>query len=444
MKNILVVLLFFFSAHLSAQNVGIGENTPTAMKLQVKAADSAVLLLHNSNGVGSNIKTSLFFKTGNSYAGGLATIGSGATFRMGMFTFGGAAPSSLIERFSILDGGYIGIGTTSPTYILDVNGRSRIRHNGTTAGIWYNKADNTEASFVGQLNDTTFGFYGNGNWRVGIDVKNALMGIGVTDPTAPLSFASSVGNKISLWGDATGGHYGLGIQGSLLQLYSSSNAADIAFGYGSSDVFTEKMRIKGNGNVGIGTAGPASKLDIANGRIRLTGQVAANVAHGIEFTNNSGSILKSFLGVLDDNHFGFYGYGGSGWSWLINNATGDMYLGNGYDVIDKNKGAGYKLRVDGKIISEEVRVQLFGSWPDYVFDKNYKKLSIDEMEKYVILNKHLPNIPSAIEIENNGQNLGELQKKMMEKIEELSLYIIELNKKIKILENKNATSALQK
>ena len=118
MKNILVILLFFFSAHLSAQNVGIGENTPTAMKLQVKATDSAVLLLHNSNGVGSNIKTSLFFKTGNSYAGGLATIGSGATFRMGMFTFGGAAPSSLIERFSILDGGNIGIGTTSPIYIL--------------------------------------------------------------------------------------------------------------------------------------------------------------------------------------------------------------------------------------------------------------------------------------------------------------------------------------
>lgn len=172
----------------------------------------------------------------------------------------------------------IGIGTTNPSYILDVNGRMRLRGTGpfASAGIWHNKADNTEAAFIGMVNDSTYGFYGNSNWRVGFDVKNAQMGIGTTDPSAPLSFASAVGNKIALWGDATGGHYGLGIQGSLMQLYSSASNADIAFGYGSSSAFTENMRIKGNGNVGIGSPNPNSKLEVIANNTSQTGYFQQN------------------------------------------------------------------------------------------------------------------------------------------------------------------------
>ena len=133
--------------------------------------------------------------------------------------------------------------------------------------IWYNKADNTEGAFIGMVNDTTYGFWGNstvGNWKMGFDVKNAQMGIGITDPTAPLSFASDIGNKIALWGDANGGHYGLGIQGSLMQLYTSASNADIAFGYGRSASFTETMRIKGAGRVGINTDPINYTLNVKN------------------------------------------------------------------------------------------------------------------------------------------------------------------------------------
>jgi hypothetical protein len=126
MKKIMTLLSVLFSATTFAQNVGIGETAPTAMKLQVKAADSAVALIQNSTALGSNIKTGLFFKTGNFYSGSLATVGSGATFRMGLFTYGGANPSDLVERISILDGGNVGIGTTTPSAKLEIAGTLKI------------------------------------------------------------------------------------------------------------------------------------------------------------------------------------------------------------------------------------------------------------------------------------------------------------------------------
>jgi hypothetical protein len=122
MKKFVTILAVLFSGAAFSQNVGIGETTPTAMKLQVKAADSAVVLIQNSTVLGSNIKTGLFFKTGSFYSGNISTIGSGATFRMGLFTYGGATPSALIERISIADGGNVGIGKTFPQKKLDVAG----------------------------------------------------------------------------------------------------------------------------------------------------------------------------------------------------------------------------------------------------------------------------------------------------------------------------------
>ncbi len=97
---------------------------------------------------------------------------------------------------------------------------------------------------------------------------------------------------------------------------------------------------------------------------------------------------------------------------------------------------GYKLAVDGKIATEEVLVQLSGNWPDYVFDETYELLSLDKVESFIAEYKHLPGIPSATVIEEKGIEIGEMQKMQMEKIEELTLYIIELQKEIKSLTSK--------
>ena len=130
-KHIYPLLLLTLSPVLvTAQNIGVGEDNPANSKLQVKAADSAVLLLHNSNAAGSNVKTALYFKTGNIFSGSLATVGTSATHRLGLFTFGGSSPSALVERISVMDDGKVGINNTAPTAQLDVQGTVKIS-NGT-------------------------------------------------------------------------------------------------------------------------------------------------------------------------------------------------------------------------------------------------------------------------------------------------------------------------
>ena len=115
----------------------------------------------------------------------------------------------------------------------------------------------------------------------GTDAVN--VGIGTTTPGFPLNFASTPGNKISLYGN-TGNHYGFGVQAGLLQIHSDAATADIVFGYGGSTSLTENMRIKGNGNVGIGNSNPNRPLSFPatlGEKILLYPGVAGEVGIGV-------------------------------------------------------------------------------------------------------------------------------------------------------------------
>jgi hypothetical protein len=115
----------------------------------------------------------------------------------------------------------------------------------------------------------------------------------------------------------------------------------------------------------------------------------------------------------------------------VNGTTGILVGGNAARV-----ATGYSVSVDGRIMAEEVTVQNSTSWPDYVFESNYQLMPLDELERSIAQHKHLPNIPAAAEVEKNGITLGEMNRKLMEKVEELTLYIIELNKKNEALAKK--------
>jgi hypothetical protein len=98
----------------------------------------------------------------------------------------------------------------------------------------------------------------------------------------------------------------------------------------------------------------------------------------------------------------------------------------------------YKLAVSGGIITEKVRVATNGTpfWADFVFEPTYQLRSLGELEKFIQANKHLPEIPSTSDVTKNGIDLAEMQALLLQKVEELSLYVIEQNKKIKTLERK--------
>ena len=101
-------------------------------------------------------------------------------------------------------------------------------------------------------------------------------------------------------------------------------------------------------------------------------------------------------------------------------------------------GSTYKVAIGGGILTEKVRVATNGTtfWADFVFDKNYRLRPLSEVENYIKSNNHLPEIPSTAEVNKNGIDLAETQALLLQKVEELTLYVIEQNKKIEKLEKK--------
>ena len=104
--------------------------------------------------------------------------------------------------------------------------------------------------------------------------------------------------------------------------------------------------------------------------------------------------------------------------------------------IGVNDTEGYKLAVAGSMIAEEVVVKLQSSWPDYVFGSDYQLMPLDELEKFISKNNHLPDIPSETQVKTSGINVADINAKLLRKIEELTLYVIEIKKENEQLSEK--------
>ncbi len=94
----------------------------------------------------------------------------------------------------------------------------------------------------------------------------------------------------------------------------------------------------------------------------------------------------------------------------------------------------YMLVVGGKVLAEEVRIKLIKDWADHVFTTGYRLKTLQEVEHFIHTHHHLPEIPNTAEVEADGVSLGEMQSKLLLKIEELTLYLIEQNKTIETLQ----------
>lgn len=183
------------------------------------------------------------------------------------------------------------------------------------------------------------------------------------------------------------------------------------------------------GNVGIGTPTPTQKLEV-NGNISVTGVNSTLLfgketvsgsnwgQWGIEYDNVNGGL--NFWKPFGSNNFG------NNFVFIKDNGN----VGIGTNLTDPSN-APYKLAVNGTIRAKKVVVET--NWSDFVFEKNYKLKSLEYVEDFIKINGHLPEIPSAKEIETNGGDVGELLKLQMQKIEELMLYVIELKKEINTL-----------
>ena len=466
MRKIIFLTLLTASASILQAQIYLADNglTVTGTGNQKKVSLGSTTVMANSQTLfdfGTNVSTSVLFR-------------KGAT-----------------NYFFIGNNGSIGINTITPlsTVKLDVNGTIRATALLFPTSAAAGKILSSDASGNANWTSYTAGYIkSNGTLFTssptiaGSDVSGNISGN-----------AANVTGTITIANGGTGGTTQNVALNNLLPSQASNagkvlqtngtDASWVAAAGGSSPWTTSGSNINNSnsGNVGIGAANPATKLHVV-GDIRADGGI-------LNFVNNctscssliptasfgttaiNGLQIRAKTGSSTD--FGFFdpsgntyllAYTGSNSLYFgddaVLNPTKKLYLDGKSDTyisevtgntigfitggserlrIDAsgNLGigittvpVGYKLAVAGNIITEKVRVKLQSAgWPDYVFHSGYQLPSIKEVEQFIKENKHLPGVLSAQEVGKNGLDLGDNQAIMLKKIEELTLYIIELNKK---------------
>ncbi|MCG8309501.1 MAG: hypothetical protein MI975_19050 [Cytophagales bacterium] len=149
-----------------------------------------------------------------------------------------------------------------------------------------------------------------------------------------------------------------------------------------------------------------------------------------------------YISVNQDNNtigpFGFSISGGTSRYWMLSeNVLSPVVLGNKIGINTREIPPDFQLAIDGKAIMEEVKVQHSENWPDFVFENDYSLRALEEVENYINEHKHLPEIPNKEEVTENGVNLGEMNAKLLQKLEELTLYLIEQNYELKAQKDQN-------
>jgi hypothetical protein len=196
-----------------------------------------------------------------------------------------------------------------------------------------------------------------------------------------------------------------------------------------------KMVLKPNGNLGIGLTDPNVPLHVRRNQSGWLQEIAGTSPDPGEFVG-----LKLLSGYAGDTSK-WVGVAAISESQYSNQTGLGLFTGQEERFrISQNGNVGIgtqspdsKLAVNGIIHAKEVRVDLTG-WPDYIFKEGYDIKTLEEVQNYIKKNGHLPNIPSAKEVEENGIELGKMNKLLLEKIEELTLYIIDQEGRIRELE----------
>jgi len=198
---------------------------------------------------------------------------------------------------------------------------------------------------------------------------------------------------------------------------------------------TDNVAVTGY-NLSINGGNPVTLTPPNSTSYQFTG-LTANTAYQIAINayddagNNS---LYTYLTLTTDGSSGSSGGGTVSSSWLDVVSSTNIYYNDGNVGIGTTDPGTWKLAVNGNIRSKEIKVE--SDWADYVFDKNYDLPTLEEVEHHIKEKGHLMNIPSASEVARDGILLGDINKRLLEKIEELTLYVIQQNKQIQDLNSK--------
>ncbi|HET9570968.1 MAG TPA: hypothetical protein VFP20_06135 [Bacteroidales bacterium] len=409
MKNIVVSILMASTVLVAnAQVFQSNGNQNVVGKLFVFPSGIASDDAYNGNIVITKPVTSgqylNFIRTGTT-RWSLGTVYNSNTFAIGQGTTTDA--SFVSPFFNITQTGNVGIGTTAPSSMLQV------------------AASSGNGLRIGRIGDA-------GNLAVAIDSLAASYNLdfsGYRDIVldqigariAALRFNKCYVNNAL-------------VQNTGLAFYTNPTGL-----YESTTGLVEQMRIMPNGNLGIGSRNPQYKLDVRGNLYINSGNDDNHIYWGShsmamgtppdDYANNIFALKPggSTQGELYSRFSMYHSYNRDTTEERVRISSSDFSFFNGGFVGIGIKTPQYLLDVAGAIRAKEVIVTVNG-FPDFVFEKNYNLLKLQDVDNYIQLNGHLPNIPSAKEVNKNGINMADLQVKLLQKVEELTLYAIEQQK----------------
>jgi hypothetical protein len=295
--------------------------------------------------------------------------------------------------------------------------------NAQTTGYWNLEGNNgtNSSNFIGTIGNQPLIFKTLNTERMRLLPNKPFLGIGVLDPQATLHLHFKDPNEplsqklLQLTTDATGNTDGKGFS-----IFSDAITKDLKFKHHEQSKFSIEgpgggIVINSEGDIGIGIVPPPRQELYRAPNLHTNGIIFAGVleANSARITN---SITAKTLSTQS--------------ATIFDTLTADEVIFNTANIVGTLTAD--DLKVTGLLCAKEVRVKLSGApcWPDYVFSNNYNLMPLNELEQFVTENHHLPNVPSTAEVEANGVNVGEMNAILLQKVEELTLYIIDLQKQI--------------
>jgi hypothetical protein len=202
------------------------------------------------------------------------------------------------------------------------------------------------------------------------------------------------------------------------------NAASVASVVNVTGAYIGNVDVRGINSTSITNPGYGYGVSGTGGYVGVSG-----AANATTYTGNAYGVYGVASGSTAGTRIGVYGSASgaatseANWGGYFPTKTYSSEIRVG----TLNGATGFIACIGGKLIAEEVRVELEASWPDYVFDADYNLMPLEQLKKEINQHKHLPGIPSAAQIEEQGGvDLGAMQTKLVEKVEELTLYLIQL------------------